>query len=56
MLQSSSDVRRIADGRVVAAQVVADLSHDDRTGVQPHAQLQASGLASFAESTLHPQR
>src|SRR5262249_45072787 len=41
LLQARGDVGRVADGRVVHAEIVADFPHDDRTGVEPDPHLEA---------------
>ena len=53
-LQARGEVGSVADGRVVHAQVVADLANHDHAGVQPHAQAHLAQRLSVAFGILHP--
>jgi len=62
LLHPRSQVRRLADGRVVHLQITADGAHDDFPGVQPdadldHGRVRASHLVRvLLHALLHPER
>jgi len=62
LLHPRREVRRLADGRVVHAQVTSDRPDDDLAGVEPHADLHLQAVRSpqlvgvSPDRILHPQR